>query len=182
MSPLFYFYSMRNYWLFILFFSLTGMLTSAQEVQWLTVEDAFAKSKANPKPILVDVYTDWCGWCKRMDKTTYKNEVIVEYINKHFYPVKFNAEQKDSVNLGGQVFRFTPQGRRGYHELAVALLNGKLSYPTTVFLDQGFNMIQPVGGYLDEKGLEPILVFMAEGYYKSEPWEDFQAKFKSKIK
>lgn len=152
------------------------------EVNWLTVEEAYAKSKENPnKKILIDVYTDWCGWCKRMDKTTYSNAEIIAYINANYYPVKFNAEQKEDITILDNTFKFVASGNKGYHELAVALLNGKLSYPTTVFLDETFQLIQPVPGYLDAAGIEPILWFFGTDAYKSGNWEEFQKGFNSKL-
>ena len=66
-------------------------------VKWMTFKEAFEANKKTPKPFLIDVYTDWCGWCKRMMATTYSNPAIAAYVNQNFYPVKFNAETKDSI-------------------------------------------------------------------------------------
>ena len=70
----------------VLFLAITSVGVKAQdsEINWLSFEEAIEKNKENPKPILVDLYTDWCGWCKKMDKTTYKNEVIVKFINDNY--------------------------------------------------------------------------------------------------
>ncbi len=151
-------------------------------INWLTVEEAYAKSKENPnKKILIDVYTDWCGWCKRMDKATYENPEIVNYINQNYYAVKFNAEQKGDISILDNTFKFVASGQRGYHELAAALLDGKMSYPSTVFLDENFQLIQPVAGYLEPAAFEPILHFLATDAYKNGSWEDFQKGFQSKL-
>ena len=72
-----------------------------------------------------------------------------------------------------KVFKFVPQGRRGYHELAAAMMNGKLSYPTTVYLDEQLNVIQPIPGYMTVDNLEPILIFLGENYYKKQTWQEF---------
>ena len=163
--------------LFGLFFFAT-LFGNAQEVNWLSIEEAYAQSKTENKPILVDVYTDWCGWCKRMDKDTYSKTDIANYINSNFLPVKFNAEQKDSVTIMNHTFKFIAQGRRGYHELAAALLNGKLSYPATVFLNDKFEMITVVPGYQDEKGFDVILNYIEGGHYAKTPFEEFSASYK----
>lgn len=147
----------------------------------MSIEEAYEQSKINPKPIFIDIYTDWCGWCKRMDANTFSNPVIADIINKNFYAVKFNAEQKEDVNILGHTFKFVAQGNRGYHELAASLLQGKMSYPTTVFLDGTFAMIQPIPGYQDAKGFEPILSYFAGNSYKTTPWEEFQKSFSGKV-
>jgi len=111
----------------ILFFSLGHL--SAQSVNWMSWEDMMKKQKIEKRKIIVDLYTDWCGWCKRMDKTTFRNPVIADYINKKYYAVKFNAEQKEDLEFDGNLFKFVPRGRRGYLEFAAALTQNHMSSP-----------------------------------------------------
>ncbi|MCH2043861.1 MAG: DUF255 domain-containing protein [Saprospiraceae bacterium] len=146
-------------------------------VNWMTYEEAVEASKKNPKKIFIDIYTDWCGWCKKMDKETFQKPAIAKYLNENFYPVKFNAEQKETINFAGHTFKFVPNGRRGYHELAAALLEGKMSYPTVVFMNEEFKLLQRVPGYLDEKTFDMILHYLAEEHYTKTPWADFQKKY-----
>ena len=112
----------------ILILSATGFGQS--QVQWYTIEEAFALTKTEPRKIVIDVYTDWCTWCKVMDKNTYENQIIADYLNHKFYAVKFNAEQQEDVFINGTTYKFVASGSRGYHELAAALLNGNMGYPT----------------------------------------------------
>jgi thioredoxin-related protein len=148
-------------------------------VQWLTFEQAVEKSKKEKRPVFIDVYTDWCGWCKVMDKNTFSEPQVAKILNEKFYAVKFNAEQREDVVFGNTTFKFVESGRNGYHQLAAALLNNKLSYPTVVFLDENFNMIQPLAGYQKPEDFHPIIKFIGEGHYKTQKWQEWQAQYKS---
>ncbi|MDO6738238.1 DUF255 domain-containing protein [Wenyingzhuangia sp. 2_MG-2023] len=128
-----------------------------KKVNWISFEKAIELAKINPKPIIIDVYTDWCGWCHRMDATTYSNEKIVDYINDNYYAVKFNAEQKEVIEYKGETFNFIDDGRNGVHELAYVLLRGNLGYPSTVFLDKNTNYIEVVPGFLQPTQMEKSL-------------------------
>lgn len=149
------------------------------EVQWLTLEEAVEKSKTEKRKIFVDVYTDWCGWCKVMDKNTFSEPKVAKILNEKFYPVKFNAEQRQDVVLNGHTYKFITVENRGYHELAAALLNNQLSYPTVVFLDDNFNMIQPLAGYMKPEEFHPVIQFIGEDHYKSAKWADWRSNYKS---
>ena len=158
-------------------FSATAQTKTKKEgIHWVSIEKADELRRSAPRKILIDVYTDWCGWCKRMDATTFSDPQVIEYINANYYAVKLDAEQEEPITLGGKTYNFVPNGRRGYHEIANELLQGKMSYPTTVFLDEGMNMIKPVAGYLDAPTILPILEYLAENAYKETPWEEWLKK------
>ncbi|GAB4235304.1 MAG: hypothetical protein Tsb0034_09410 [Ekhidna sp.] len=152
-----------------------------EKVNWLTFEEAIALHEKNPKKLLIDLYTDWCGWCKVMDKKTYSKVEIANYINDNFYPVKFNAEQKEPVSFNGHTFEYVPTGRRGVHELAAALTRNQLSYPTTVFMDEKLRIIQPIAGFLKPEQMEPILLYIGGSHYTNTKWEDFQKNGKTSL-
>ncbi len=171
---------MKNYIIILLvaFFSIS---TNAQEVNWISFEKAIELNKKEKKMILLDVYTDWCGYCKKMDKTTYKNKVIVDYINKHFYAVKLDGEGKKDITYKDYTFKYRQKGRSKFHELPASILNGKLSYPTTVFLDKDEKLLDRIPGYLNVKLMEQILNYFGQQKYKSQKWDDFVKEFKSSI-
>ncbi len=160
-------------------FICTAQLVNAQEVNWISFEEALEKSKKSPKPILVDLYTDWCGWCKRMDATTYKDDIIVSYINTNFYAVKMDGEGKDDITYQGKTFKFKPYGKNGYHELAAAILKGKMSYPSTAFFNADSQLLQTVPGYLTKERFEVMLAYFGQQEYNKTPWVDFEKNFKS---
>ncbi len=153
---------------------------SNTEVKWLSFEQAVERSKTEKRKIFIDVYTDWCGWCKVMDKNTFTDPKVAQLLNTYFYPVKFNAEQSEDVVFNGTTFKFIPYGNKGTHQLAAALLNNQLSYPTVVFLDEEFRMIQPLPGYRDAKNFHPILLYIGEDHYKKGiKWEDWLKSYTS---
>jgi len=151
-------------------------------VKWYTIQEAEQLNKKVAKPIFIDTYTDWCGWCKKMDKDTFTNSVISDILNNKFYPVKFNAEGKESITFLGQTF--VNDGKSGNtHQLAIALLKGQMSYPTVVFLtpSDGKFSVSPVPGYRPPKEMEVLLSFFADKAYETQKWEDYQKNFKGKI-
>ncbi len=157
--------------------------SETEHLKWYTFEEVNELSKTDPRPILVDVYTDWCGWCKKMDKNTYEHPIIIKYLNDNYYSVKFDAETKDTIIFHGKEFlNNRADQRRGSHDLAIALLQGKMSYPTTVFLNGKLELLTAAPGYLDAKKMEPIVHFFAEEAYKNQKWEEYQVGFKSEIK
>lgn len=165
--------------LFFIFFLAAQI--QAQKVNWISFEEAVELTKKNPKPMLISVYADWCGWCKRMDATTYSNKTIIDYINNNFYAVKLNGEQKEDLVYNDYTFKYKPNGRRGYNEFAAALLDGKLSYPTTVVMNKELKLLDRVPGYLETKLMEQVVTYFASEKYKIVEWKDFIKDFKSKL-
>lgn len=165
------------------FLLLSGFVFSAQaqEVKWYTFEEALELNKKEPRKIMVDVYTDWCGWCKVMDKKTFSHSVIAGYLNDKYYPVKFNAEQREDVILGSDTLRYVAQGNRGYHELAAALLNNKLSYPSVVFLDEKVRIIHLQQGFQEAHPFDMMIKFIGGNHYSTEKWEAWSANYQSPI-
>lgn len=144
-------------------------------IKWLTVQQAYALTQKQPRKFVIDVYTDWCGWCKVMDRETFSNPAIVDYVNANYYPVRFNAEQTADVVLGKQTFKYVGGGSRGVHELAAALLKNQMSYPTTVFMDEKFNLIQPIPGYLEPRLFHQIITYFGGDNHQKEPFDQYKA-------
>jgi thioredoxin-related protein len=166
--------------LLIIFFNVIFYRSQNEEnglVQWLTFKEAQEKNNIIPKPFLVDIYTDWCGWCKVMMKTTYSNPGLAAYINQNFYPVKFNAETKDTIEFNGKIYKPLSPEPRTPHELAVYFLGSNLSYPSTVFMANQFQYRLLSQGYLKENDLEPFLVFFTENAWRNVPFEEFKNFF-----
>ncbi len=156
----------------------------AQEIQWVSLEDAIALQKKTPKKIMMDVYTVWCGPCKMLDKRTFHNPDVVAYVNENYYAVKFNGEGATTVNYKGKAY-----GNPGYspakqntrntpHELARYLQIS--AYPTIVFFDEDANVIAPIRGYQQPTQLELYLkLFKKDDHKRITNQDEFSAYYKA---
>jgi len=158
---------------FLLLASSAISITAQEKIKWMSWEEAVKKSETVEKKIFVDIYTDWCTWCKRMDKATFQDEAIAKYMNENYYAVKFDAEQKKAILFRGKEYEFVKNGRRGYNQLAAELTQGRLSYPTIVFLDEKINIIQPIPGFRAKDEFEMMMTFFGEDFYKDTPWKSY---------
>ena len=167
-------------------FLLAFVFNYSQAINWISFEKAIEYQKSNPKNIIMDVYTNWCGPCKLMDKNTFQNKAIAQYINEHYYAVKFNAEGGEDLSFKGNEYSnpgFNPsgKGRNSQHQFAAAL--GVKSYPTIIYMDEELNVISPISGYMTPDKIELYLRLFAENLYKEitsqEDFQKYQANFKS---
>ena len=167
----------------ILFFGLIIFCSTAfksgsnEKIEWLKIDEVSLKIKDQNKPILIDLYTDWCYWCKVMDRKTYTNSKVINYINEHFYSVKLNAETKDNVIWKDKTYKFNAKYQ--INDFALFLSYGRASFPTTVIIADDTSAPIPVAGYLEPKELEPILKYFGEGAYKTMNFPEFEKTFKS---
>ena len=172
---------MRPFLIAVFFFVITFKVNaqhtvSPSPIKWYTLTEAMKLNKKKPRPILIDVYTDWCSWCKYMMKTTFSNNGIAAYINQHFYPVRFNAETMDTIEYKGKKYFNRNVGYHPTHDLANYLLDGHISYPTIVYFDRsGKKLIVP--GYKEPKDIEPILVYIVENLSNYVSIDKFRANF-----
>ncbi len=169
--------TLLKYCLFALLFIITTR-SEGQEINWMTWEEATAANEKTPRKIFVDVYTDWCGWCKKMDVTTFVDPAVVEIMNKSFYAVKLNAEQKEPIVWQGETYAWFAGGRNGAHKLAYDLLDGQFSFPTFVMMDSEYKRIAISPGYKLGDALNKELKFAAEEHYKTTTWQEFINKTK----
>jgi len=169
-------------------FSFSGMAQEGK-INWMSFEEALAAQAKEPKKIMMDMYTTWCGPCRLLDKNTFQNKNVAEYVNKNYYAVKFNAEGDGDVKFKDETFSnpnydASRRGRNSQHQLAGAF--GVTAYPTVVFLDENANLLLPVKGYHNPKQLEIFLKVFATNAYKNitskEDFTTYQKEFKSDFK
>lgn len=148
-------------------------------VKWMTFEEAVEKSKLEKRKIFIDVFTEWCGWCKVMDKNTFTDPEVAKVLNAKFYPVKFDAEQTGDITFRGTTFKFVPYGNNGSHQLAMALLNNQMSYPNFVFLDEDFRIVPvipgstSVPGYRKPEEFHVFLSYVSGDFFKTQNIQDY---------
>ena len=163
--------------------------TSAQQIKWMTLDEALAAQKDNPKKIFMDVYTKWCGPCKLLDRKTFANPYLAAYVSEHYYAVKFDAEGQETINFFGNTFtnpNYDPnrKGRNATHQFTQFLrVSG---YPTMVFLSETGDPIMPVVGYHTAQQLEMYLKMIKQGDYqvfsKPEDFENYRKNFTPRFK
>jgi thioredoxin-related protein len=110
-----------------------------------------------------------------MDKKTYSQSDVARYINEHYYPVKLDAEGKESLTWRGRSFGYNASAR--IHNFAIFLTNGQLSFPQTIFIMPGDQQPQAIPGYLEVKDMELLLKYFGEGHYGRIAFPDYQKKF-----
>jgi len=124
--------------------------SSGDEMQWYGMGEVEALVKENPKKIIVDVYTQWCGPCKMMDRNTFSDAAVQKAINDKFYPVKFDAEGAGEIAFKGKTYANpnhnpSKRGRNSPHQLSGFF--SVRGYPTLVVLDENFNVLHKLVGY-----------------------------------
>lgn len=172
---------MRRIFVLVISLLFVGVLFSQttvnKQIAWITLDQAIAKSKIDNKPIMLDVYTDWCGYCKKMDATTFQDTSVIRYINQHFYAVKINAESTNSIQYRDTVYtnsRWVEGQRATPHDFVLMLTNNRPSYPTLVYLVESKGIIAPVPGMQTVETIQPFLFYFGEKVYEiTNLWEAF---------
>lgn len=159
---------MKNIFVLIALFAASSMMAQKQ-INWMSMNDALAAQAENPKLIFIDMYTNWCGPCKLLDKKTFSNADVIDYMNDNYYSVKFNAEGDEPVAYLGNEFgnpSYDPAKatrRNSQHQFARHL--SIRAYPTVVFLNEKGELLTALKSYRTPQQLEVYLKLFAEGTY-----------------
>lgn len=175
----------RNILLIISFlFAASAVFAQTPDVKWMKIEDAYKGTQSKiKKKVFVDVYTDWCGWCKRMDQTTFQDDIVKKIMNKYYYSVKLDAEDTRDITIGGTTYKNpNPGQRRSSHQFAAALLNGRMSYPSFVILDENFKAITIIPGYIEAREFEKILWYFTSNDYTKYSYEKYGEIYEKEIR
>ena len=146
-------------------------------IHWLTLREVEAKMREKPKKVFIDVYTGWCGWCKRMEATTFTNPALIKYINNNFYAMRLDAEMKESFQFNGKEYHFDPQNKA--NTFAIELLKGQMGYPTSVFMMENFQNPTAIPGYHPVKEMEMFLLYFGDNICMHKDMGSYQKTFVS---
>jgi len=145
---------------------------AADEFKWLDWNTGIAEAKKTGRPVLVDVYTDWCGWCKRMDRDVYRRSDVRKYLGEQFITIKLDAEASDETPYQGKSLTARSLAARKFRVTG---------YPTTVFLKSGGDHLVNVPGYIPAERFLVLLAYIGEGHYEAGvPFEQFAKQFDKK--
>lgn len=136
-------------------------LTAQQKINWVEFEDLPLLQAQSPKPMFIYIFADWCVYCKKMERVSFKDKSNIEILNKDFYAIKFNLEKEESLVFNGKLYDNSELGNRRNptHDLA-KYLTGKskdISLPAIVVLDGDFNIVKRFHTYLSPKQLNFLI-------------------------
>jgi thioredoxin-related protein len=151
----------------------------APQVKWMKFSDAVEATKKKPRKIFVDIYADWCGWCKVLDRDTFSDSVVAKILNEQYYPVKLDAESKETHTL--------QDGRKvSSPELAASLAASKpgeqYGLPSMIVLSEEVVILTRIQGAQKPDFMAPALLFFSENHYLEKSWETYSKEYADKIK
>ncbi len=164
----------------VLVFTLSQLGAQSEALEltdWKTWE---ANSSTQDRKTLVYVYTNWCSLCKKMETEAFTDSTIQTLINDQFLLVGLNAESKDALRFKGETYEYVRNGKLGYHALAAHLLDGRLAFPSLIFLSEEGEIIQSIHAYQGPQQFEMLLRYYGEDYYRNIPWTSFQRQFNAR--
>jgi thioredoxin-related protein len=159
----------------VIFFSGAGPKPAGGRMAWMTVDEAAGKLQQEKRPVLIDLYTSWCGWCKEMDRKTYSNKKVEEYLEEKFYCVRVDAETKDVITWLGRTYEYNSQYKSNM--FALYLTHGRLEFPTTIVIPPG-DAPQAIPGFMQPDEFEPVVKYFGEGAYKTQGFDVWMKNFK----
>ncbi|MEK9136508.1 MAG: thioredoxin fold domain-containing protein, partial [Bacteroidota bacterium] len=133
------------------------------QLKWMSFNEGVAEAKKTGRKVMIDVYTDWCGWCKKMDKDTYADAGVADYLNKKYVAIKLNAESSTKLKYRGQ----------SYTEQELSAAFGVTGYPSIIFMQSDGEPITVYPGYADADKFKTVLSYIAEDHYKTTKFQDY---------
>jgi uncharacterized protein len=162
-----------------------------QAVDWYEWgEEAFARARAEDKPILLDIGAVWCHWCHVIDRESYENPELAAVINKLFVPVKVDRDERPDVDARYQAAISTVSGQGGWPLTGFLLPDGRPFYGGTYFPPEdgmgrpGFRRVLEAvaAAYRDKRSdVEEAASRLAEAVAHSETFAGGRGAFDSRV-
>ncbi len=152
---------------------LTFLGLNAQ-IKWTSFAEVTEQKKVEEKKVMIKIYSEECVWCKRMEEKTFNESGVVNYINTHFQAIELDVAHKGQILFNDKTYQAVKKGGKTYHELAMEMTRGNLSFPAIVFLDENMNIIQAISGFKEPELFLKIMTYFAQNHYKRTPWSEYQ--------
>ena len=136
---------------------------SSMDINWLKYDEGLKLAKKENKKLMVEFTAKWCGYCKKMRATTFKEPDVVSLIGENFITASVDGESRDTINVDGWI----TSGRRLSRDYQIR------GYPTYWFLTPDGEKIAPVRGYRSGKDLAYILEYLKDDLYKTKKFDEF---------
>ncbi len=143
--------------------SCSDRVGGEREFDYYTMAKAQKLAESNDKKIIVDVYTDWCTYCKKLENEVYPDDRIGQVVNEYFYVVRVNAESDEEIVYNGRKIKMSD----------FAILLGVSTYPSTVFIDKKGTTIGQQSGYMEVDVFEKLLAFVGSSAYRTMQFDEF---------
>ncbi len=133
------------------------------EINWVTYDKGVQQAKKDGKKLMLEFTAKWCGYCKKMRATTFKDPDVIAMLNENYITATVDGESRDTINLEG----WMTNGRSLAKEYRIQ------GYPTYWFFTSEGEKIAPVRGYRSKEELYDILDYLKDDVYKSKKFEEF---------
>jgi len=149
-------------------------------IKWKTLNEAVELQKSEPRKILIDMYYNFSITATMMRTTTYNNPKIAAFLNQYFHVITLDPKEPADIDFAG-VHYINEKATHGFHQFAIAALEGKMQFPALLILDENYKLLDRIQRYMRPEDIEPIIYYYQSNAYKTQTYPDFLKTFKSNL-
>lgn len=139
----------------------------SQNIDWVDLERAQKRAKADDKKVLLFMEAEWCGYCKKMYREVFPKQSVQDSLHKYFYPVRIDVESGEQVVFNGTKISQQNLARR-------FRVTGT---PTLIFLDSGGSVMGTQPGFIRADIFDKLMAFVGSEEFKNMEFKEYLAKF-----